>query len=144
NPSGPVSPDTQAVLDRLDQLEQRITSLETNTVLSEPKTIVKEVQQYVDQNGNVYDEPGPGRRAETSYQRERVFRRQTVGEAIEEALADKEANGVSLGVSSVTTGQYAIQTNANTQKADGHIFGVSQADVTFLAKSAALNTSFFA
>ena len=142
--AAPATLDTQAILDRLDQLDQRITSLETNTVLSEPKTIVKQVQQYVDQNGDVFDQPGPGRREITTFQRERVFRRQTVGEAIQDALAEQSASGVSLGVSSVTALQVTPQLAGPPTKANDHVFGVSQADVTFLAKSTALNTSFFA
>src|SRR5215813_471379 len=47
--------DTQAILDRLEQLDARIANLESATVLSEPKTIAKQVQQYVDPNGNVFD-----------------------------------------------------------------------------------------
>jgi hypothetical protein len=152
--------DTQAILDRLDAIEMRLTDLETNTVLSEPKTIVKQVEVYVDQNGNEYDHPVAGATPQITYQRERVFRRQTVDEAIEEALADQSKSGVEVGVSSVTTVQFAGQTKGpkNTlvpdpanpggpplvRKPNGHVFGVSQADVTFLAKSAALNTSFFA
>ncbi len=150
--------DTKAILDRLDSIEMRLTDLETNTVLSEPKTIVKQVEVYVDQNGNEYDHPVAGARPQITYQRERVFRRQTVGEAIEEALADQSANGVEVGVSSVSTVQVVGQLKGPsatvvpdpaggppiTRKPSGHVFGVTQADVTFLAKSAALNTSFFA
>jgi hypothetical protein len=136
--------DTQAILDRLDALDARLGSLETNAVLSEPKTIVRQVERYVDQNGNEYDEPGPNRREVTTYQRERVFRRQSIGEEIEGALAAQEASGVTIGVSSVTTVQGALQANGAKSPANGHVYGLSQADVTFLAKSAALNTSFFA
>lgn len=136
--------DTQAILDRLDQIDMRLTDLETNTVTSAPKTIVKEVQVYVDQNGTQYDTPQPGTRPEITYQRERVFRRQTVDEAIEEALANQAETGINLGVSSVTTVQAAIPTKRGPGLPPTRVYGLSQADVTFLAKSAALNTSFFA
>ncbi len=138
--------DTKAILDRLDQLDARIGNLETATVLSEPKTIVKQVEQYVDQNGAVYDQPGPGRKAEVTYQRERVFRRQTIKDEIEEALAGQKENGIEIGVSSITTVQGALQTRGPkfNPNPNGHVFGVTQSDVTFLAQSAALNTSFFA
>ena len=136
--------DTQAILDRLEALDQRLSNLETNTVLSEPKTIVRQVEVYVDENGIEYDQPGPGRREVTTYQRERVFRRQSIGEEIEGALASQEASGIAVGVSSVTTIQGAVQTNGTKLPADGHVFGVTQADITFFAQSAALNTSFFA
>jgi len=138
--------DTQAILDRLEQLDARIANLESATVLSEPKTIAKQVQQYVDPNGNVFDEPGPGRTLETTYQRERVFRRQTIKDEIEEALAGEKENGIQLGVSSITTIQGAFQTRGPKfdPNPNDHVYGVTQADVTFLAQSAALNTSFFA
>lgn len=147
-PAPPPSPvetlDTKAILDRLESIDARLTDLETNAVLSEPKTIAKEVTVYVDANGNEYNEPVPGTTPQITYQRERVFRRQTVADSIEEALADEAANGVEIGVSSVTSFQVAGQTKGPNISPNGHVFGVSQADVTFLAKSAALNTSFFA
>jgi len=136
--------DTKAILDRLDTIDNRLNDLETYTVTSQPKTIVKQVDVYVDQNGNEFDTPRAGATRQTTFQRERVFRRQTVEDAIEEALADQEATGINLGVSSVTTVQVAIPTRRNRGLPDTHVYGVSQADVTFLAKSAALNTSFFA
>ncbi|HWA21952.1 MAG TPA: carbohydrate porin [Caulobacterales bacterium] len=123
-------------------LEERVTALETNTVTSAPKTLVKQVQVYVDANGLEYDEPGPGRTVRTTYQRERVFRRQTIDEAIEEALSSEK--GVSIGVSSVTSVQGAFQSKGPANAADGHVYGLSAADITFAANSAALNTTFFA
>lgn len=140
--AGPL--DTQAILDRLDVLERRLSHLETHAVLSEPKTIVRQAKVYVDENGIEYDAPGPGRREVMTYQRERVFRRQSIGEAIEDALAAQEARGIATGVSSVTTLQGAAQTRGEKLPADGHVYGVTQADITVLTKSAALNTSFFA
>src|SRR4029079_9915224 len=139
--------DTQAILDRLDEIDRRLTDLETNTVLSAPKINVKEVEVYVDQNGNEFGQPGPGLTPQKTYQRERVFRRQVVEDEIEEALAKQAENGIELGVSSITTIQGALQTRGPElfpKNPNGHIFGVTQADITFLAQSAALNTSFFA
>src|SRR6185295_17145822 len=86
--------DTQAILDRLEQLDMRLSNLETGAVLSEPTINVKEITVYVDQNGNEFDQPGPGLTPQITYQRERVFRRQSVDNAIEEALANQEANGI--------------------------------------------------
>ena len=136
--------DIQAILQRLDAIDERLNSIETNAVLSEPKTIVREVERYVDPGGAEYDQPAPDRRPVLTYERQRVFRRQSIGEEIEDALAAEAASGVAIGVSSVTTVQGAIRTAGNETEADGHIFGVTQADITFLAQSAALNTSFFA
>ena len=143
-PAAPANLDTQAILDRLNAIDERLNNLETNVVLSEPKTIVREVERYVDPSGAEFDQPAPDRRPVLTYERQRVFRRQSIGEEIEDALAAEGASGVEIGVSSVTTVQGAIRTAGSETEADGHIFGVTQADITFLAQSAALNTSFFA
>lgn len=124
------------------ELDRRVTSLETNVVLSTPKTQVKQVDVYVDPNGVEYDEPGPGRVKSTTYQRERVYRRQTIDEAIEEAMSND--TGIAVGVSSVTSIQAAKQVRGPDGIADGHVYGLSAADITFAATSAALNTTFFA
>ena len=134
----------QAILDRLDALDRRLSDLETNAVLSEPETTVRQVTVYVDEGGNQYDDPIEGTRPVITYQRERVYRRQVISEQIEAALAGEAQNSISVGVSSVTTLAAAFQTGGPTSNADGHVYGVSQADITFLATSAALNTMFFA
>ncbi len=136
--------DTQAILERLNTIDQRLQYLETNVVLSEPKTIVREVERFVDPAGNEFTEPAPDRRPVLTYERERVFRRQGIGEEIEDALASADASGIAVGVSSVSTVQGAIRTSGQETEADGDVFGVTQADITFYAASAALNTSFFA
>jgi hypothetical protein len=143
-PAAAANLDTQAILQRLEDIDQRLMSLETNAVLSEPKTIVREVEKYVDPSGNEFDEPAPERRPVLTYERQRVFRRQSIGEEIEDALAADAASGIEVGVSSVTSIQGAIQSSGPDSPGDGHVFGVTQADITFLAQSAALNTSFFA
>lgn len=133
-----------AVADRLDDMEARLNNVETTAVMSEPKTAVKQVQVYVDANGNEYDHPVEGAVPTLTYQRERVYRRQTIGEAIAEALEDDKKGSVELGVSNVTTAQMAFQTGSTKTQANRHVYGLSAADVTFHAKSAALNTEFFA
>src|SRR5689334_18001824 len=80
----------QSTTERLDALEQRLSELESSAVLSEPETRVKKVEVWVDSNGNEHDEAVPGSRKTVTYQRERVFRRQTISEKIEEALADQQ------------------------------------------------------
>jgi hypothetical protein len=139
-----VSADTQAIIDRLSALEERLGDLESKTVLSEPKTVVKQVQVYVDANGNEYDHPVDGAKPTITYQRETAHRRQTIKEEIEDALASEKASGINLGVSNVTTAQVAFQTKGESTPADRHVYGLSAADVTFQAQSAALNTTFFA
>ena len=134
----------EAVTERLSEIEQRLGAVESNTVLSEPKTTVKAVTVYVDENGNQYDVPTPGATATVTYQRERVYRRQVLSEEIEDALSTDKKNGISLGVSNVSTAQVAFQTGGPKSEVNRHIYGFSAVDVTFTATSAALNTSFFA
>lgn len=129
---------------RLEEMEARLSHVESTAVMSEPKTAVKQIQVYVDASGNEYDQPVEGAAPTMTYQRERVYRRQTIREEIEEALAAEKKSSIELGVSSVTTAQMALQTGGQKTAANGHMYGLSAADVTFRAKSAALNTEFFA
>jgi hypothetical protein len=64
--------------ERIQELEKRVSDLESSTVLSEPETRVRRVEVYVDKNGNVHDQPVDGAKKTTTYQRERVYRRQTI------------------------------------------------------------------
>lgn len=136
--------DDKAVAQRLEEMEARLSNVETTAVMSEPKTAVKQVQVYVDANGGEYDHPVDGAAPTMTYRRERVYRRQTIREEIEDALAADKKSGIEMGVSNVTTAQMALQTRGPSSRADGHAYGLSAADVTFRAKSAALNTEFFA
>lgn len=134
----------QAVLERLEDLDQRLGNLETTSVLSSPKTMVKEVRVWVDKNGNEFDHAVPGAKEVVTYQRERAYRRQTIEEEIGDAMAAQNAGGVQLGVNVVTTAQGASQTEGSKSVADGHAYGISAADITFKANAAALNTEFYA
>lgn len=139
-----ISPEAlQALLNRLDTLEQRMGDIETSAVLSEPETRVKRVEVYVDKNGNEYDQPVAGAKKEITYQRERVLRRQTINEKIEEALSGENAKRVAIGVDAATVTQFANQSAGADQPADGHAYQFAAADLTFAA-SLAQYTSFFA
>jgi hypothetical protein len=135
--------DTQLLLDRIKQLEQRITDLESETVLSEPETRVKRIEVYVDQNKNVHDEPVPGAKKEVSYQRERVYRRQTINEKIEQALAAAEDQSVKIGVDATTVTQGAGRTTGDPDRPNKKAYALASADLFFAAKLAQY-TSFFA
>ena len=135
--------DTQGLLDRIKDLEQRISDLESSTVLSEPETRVKRVEVYVDPNGNEHDAPVPGAKQTVTYRRERVYRRQTINEKIEEALADAENRNVKLGVSATLATQAARRTQGPRGEADGHAYQLSSADLFFTA-GLAQYTLFFA
>lgn len=133
----------QVLLDRIEQLEKRLGELESSAVLSEPETRVKKIEVYVDKNGNEYDEPVPGAKKTVTYQRERVFRRQTISEKIEEALGDEAAKSVQLGINAAMVVQQVNQTQGADSEADGHAYALSSADLSFAAKLAQ-NTSLYA
>jgi hypothetical protein len=136
--------DTQLLLDRIKQLEARITDLESEAVLSEPETRVKRIEVYVDQNNNVHDEPVPGAKAQVSYQRERVYRRQTINEKIEEALASAEDQAVKIGVDATTVAQGTAKTRgSDIDHPNKKAYALASADLFFAAKLAQY-TSFFA
>ena len=145
NPEGAPadSTDPQAMLDRIKLLEQRIKDLESNTVLSDPETRVKKVEVYVDKDGNQFDTPVPGAKKEISYQRERVYRRQTINEKIEEALADADEHNVKVGVDAGIVTQFARRTKGAAGPADNHFYELASADLYFTA-GIAQNTMFFA
>lgn len=135
--------DTQALLDRIKTLEQRLSELEAGTVLSEPETRVKRIEVYVDEGGNLHDEPVPGVKPQVTYQRERVYRRQTINEKIEEALGEAAEHNVQLGVSAAIAPQFARQTKGQVTNADGHAYQLASADVFFTA-GIAQHTLFYA
>jgi hypothetical protein len=143
-PANPTSADMQALLDRIDELERRLSQLESTAVLSAPKVLVKEVHVWVDKDGNEYDHAVPGAKETVTYQRELAQRRQTIEDEIGDKLAEESAKSVAIGINNVTTLQAALQTKGDKTEADGHMYGLSAADITFSGKSAALNTEFFA
>lgn len=133
----------QALIERLEFLEKRLSDLESSTVLSEPETRVKTSEVWVDSEGKEYDKPVEGAKKTIRYQRERAYRRQTINEKIEEALANQESKRVSLGVTAAMTLQSALQTKGEKQEASGHAYALASADIFFTA-GLAQNTTFFA
>jgi Carboxypeptidase regulatory-like domain/Carbohydrate-selective porin, OprB family len=137
------STDTRALLDRIKALEQRINELESLAVLSEPETRVKRIEVFVDDNGVEYDQPAQGTKKEVTYQRERVYRRQTINEKLEEAIADAESHRVGLGVNATIVSQTALQSSGPKTDAAGHTYALASADLFFNA-GLAQHTVFFA
>jgi Carboxypeptidase regulatory-like domain len=142
-PAGTTVAGSQALLDRIKVLEQRIADLESGTVLSEPETRVKRIEVYTDKNGNQYDQPVAGARKEVTYQRERVYRRQWLSEKLEQAFADQDAKKITVGVSAASVTQFAKQTRGSGAEAAGHAYQLGSADLLFSA-GLAQYTSFFA
>jgi hypothetical protein len=142
-PAGSVGVDTQALLDRIKALEQRIAELETSTVLSEPETRVRRVEVYVDKNGNEHDQPTDGAKKQVTYRRERVYRRQWLSEKLEQAFADQDSKRIAVGVSAASVTQFAKQTSGDPAQANRHAYQLASADLLFSA-GLAQYTSFFA
>jgi hypothetical protein len=135
--------EAQSTSERLDALEERLGQLESGAVLSEPETRVKKVEVWVDANGNEHDEPVPGSKKTVTYQRERVFRRQTISEKIEEAISDQESHSVQLGIDAAMVVQQVTQTKGGNGDADGEAYALASADLFFSA-DIAQNTSLYA
>jgi hypothetical protein len=132
-----------ALLDRIEQLEKRLNDLESSAVLSEPETRVKRVEVFVDPNGVEYEQPVAGARRTVTYQRERVYRRQTINEKIEEAMASAADQSVRLGIDATTVTQAAGRTRGFDPRPNKKAYALASADLFFAAKLAQY-TSFFA
>jgi len=133
----------QELLQQLADLKQRVTDLESNTVLSDPETRVRRVEVFVDENGQEHDEQVPGSKPAVTYRRERVYRRQTINEKIEEALAGAEEHSVKIGVDAAITTQFAHRTEGGDEFVDNRWYALASADLFFTA-GIAQNTIFFA
>jgi hypothetical protein len=135
--------DVQTLLERIRVLEQRLTEFESTTVLSEPETRVKRIEVWVDKNGVQYDHEVEGAKREVTYQRERAYRRQTINEKIEQALADAKDKNVGVGVDATTVAQMAGRTTGDSALANRSAYALASADLFFTAKLAQ-HTIFFA
>jgi carbohydrate-selective porin OprB len=133
----------QELLQQLADLKQRVTDLESNTVLSEPETRVRRVEVFVDANGQEHDEQVPGSKRAVTYRRERVYRRQTISEKIEEALTAAQEHSVKIGVDAAITSQFAKRTEGGDPFVDNRAYALASADLFFTA-GIAQNTVFFA
>jgi hypothetical protein len=133
----------QVLQERINTLEQRVRDLEASTVLSEPETRTKKIEVYVDQDSNIYDTPKAGAKKVVTYQRERVYRRQTINEKIDDALSDQAAKSVQVGVNAAIAPQFVFQTKGSKTEADRHAYELASADLFFTAK-VAQHTLFFA
>ena len=139
--AGDADTERLALLDRIELLEKRLGDLESSAVLSDPETRVRRVEVYVDDKGNQFDNPTPGAKREVTYQRERVYRRQTINEKIEEAMASAADQAVVLGVDATTVVQGAGRTEGESAPDNG-AYALASADLLFTAKLAQYTTFF--
>jgi len=135
--------DREQLLKRVEGLEQRVQELETTTVLSDPETRVKKVEVFLDHEGHEHDTPVPGSKRVVTYHRERVYRRQTINEKIDEALEDAANRNVQLGVDAAIIVQNVQQPRGNDKTADGNFYQLASTDLYFTA-GLAQYTMFFA
>jgi hypothetical protein len=132
----------QQLLQRIASLEQRITDLESNTVLSEPETRVRRVEVFVDEGGSETDAPAPGATPQVTYQRERVYRRQTISEKIDEAIEEADERRVAVGVDAAMATQFSRRTDGDLD-VNRNAYALASADLFFTA-GIAQYTIFFA
>ena len=111
-------------------------------MLSDPETRVRRVEVYVDKNGIQSDTPTPGAKKEVTYQRERVYRRQTINEKIEEAMAAEKDQAVAIGVDATTVAQGAFRTKGDEFLPNKKAYALASADLFFTAKLAQYTTFF--
>ncbi|MEZ0150770.1 MAG: carbohydrate porin [Candidatus Reddybacter sp.] len=128
---------------RMDRLEQRLNELETTAVLSDPEIYVSQVEIFVDDDGVEHATKQPGTHSVVTYQRERVYRRQTINEKIEDALSGDAASRVQVGVDAAITMQYATQDKGKDGEADGEFYQLASTDLYFTAEIAK-DTIFYA
>jgi len=140
--AGDADTERLALLDRIETLEKRLGDLESSAVLSDPETRVRRVEVYVDKNGQLSDTPSPGAKKEVTYQRERVYRRQTINEKIEEAMASAKEQAVTVGVDATTVAQGAGRTKGDEFRPNKKAYALASADLFFTAKLAQYTTFF--
>jgi len=140
--AGDADTERLALLDRIETLEKRLTDIESSAVLSDPETRVRRVEVYVDKNGIQSDTPTPGAKKEVTYQRERVYRRQTINEKIEEAMASEKEQAVAIGVDATTVAQGAFRTKGDESLPNEKAYALASADLFFTAKLAQYTTFF--
>jgi hypothetical protein len=97
---------------------------------------------YVDPSGAQFDEPTPGAKPEITYQRERVYRRQTINEKIEEAMASAKDQAVAVGVDATTVAQGAGRTRGEEFRPNNKAYALASADLFFTAKLPQYTTFF--
>ena len=129
--------------EKVEELDNRLGELESRAVLSDPQLLVKQKEIWVDAKGHRYDSSLDGvcpldnlpLRKKFTYEREKVYRRQTIGEKIEEALAAEAAKGITIGISATSTLQETYKLRGSDES-DGDLFGVGSMDIFFIAKPA--------
>jgi len=134
---------------RLQEMEDQLKELESKTVLSEPEMIIKQKGIWVCKNGHEYDSrldgvcPNDGLplSKDFTYERVKVFRRQTISEQIQNALDERDARGIKIGVSATSTLQETFKLSG-ADKGVQDLFGVGSTDLYFIGKPA-LYTLFF-
>jgi len=119
--------------ERLERVEKRVDVLESTTVLSEPETSVKRIEVWVDDDGVEHDKQAPGTQSMVTYQREKVYRRQTINQKIDQALEDAASRTVQVSVDAAIVLQGTKQTEGDKTEADGKAYQLASTDIYFTA-----------
>ncbi len=143
--------DLKELKERIKELEQQFRALESRAVLSEPEIIVHQKKIWVCDNGHEHEKKYDGKcpldglslKKSFTFERERVYRKQTISGAVEAALADESDRGITIGLSGTTTLQGAFRVRGDRKEANNDLFGVGSLDLLFMAKPA-LYTEIFA
>ncbi|HEO65064.1 MAG TPA: carbohydrate porin, partial [Spirochaetes bacterium] len=136
---------------RIEQLEKRLSDLEGRAILSDPEFIIKKKVIWVCKNGHQHDSKLDGKcpfdnlplKKSFTYQREKVFRRQTIGEQIAAAQSEQDSKGIKIGISGTTMFQTPFRLKGRNSDINGDFFGMGSMDIFFISRPA-LYTMFFA
>lgn len=136
---------------KLGVMEERLSQLEGKTVLSMPELVVKERKEYVCVNGHLYDELPENKKCfidgeplseVITYQKEKAYRRESIGEKIEAALEEEASRQVSIGISATGIIQQAINSDEDAESGHNDLFSTGSADLFLIAKPALYTTLF--
>lgn len=135
---------------RMAALEKRVKELEAQTVLSLPELIVKEKKIYVCEKGHSFNSPQDGNKCphdgskvsvQKTYQKEKYYRRKSIEDKIEEALASIQPIGIGISATGMLSGTIGTgKTVANKAKND--LFASGSLDIRFTAKPASQTVLF--
>ena len=129
---------------RVAALEKRVKELEAQTVLSLPELIVKEKKVYVCEKGHSFNKPQDGSKCphdgskvsvQKTYQKEKYYRRKSIEDKIEEALASIQPIGIGISATGLLSGTIGTGKTV-ASKAKNDLFASGSLDIGVTAKPA--------
>jgi hypothetical protein len=138
--AGDADTERLALLDRIETLEKRLTDIESSAVLSDPERACA-VSSLRGQERRPVGQPLARRQEEVTYQRERVYRRQTINEKIEERWPRKRIRRWRLAWTRPRSAQGAFRTKGDDFRPNKKGYALASADLFFTAKLASTRRS---